>query len=546
MTQLQSMTPSTQLLRPYKPYEDLKQYLKEADYDGALKLVDGWDLRTTLHSAPLGLPLHRLTCMITDVLDYGGRYDDALRIIQDLGEKAKKRLSAIKSPNDVGDEPAYEKQLAWAVMLWGMCFYRGGVNRAPDYSTAKSLFQLARDVLEYIQVDCRESCLGTLARSWYCIGLVERQEHEYRAARRAFRRSIELAGRGIEQRRPGQGALSFDYNIARCYGLGIGWIAYNGARLDEAAGALVIARRLMMSKRAKFISSYMDVVYAAITLSESMEISRIKEAVGLLEEAVATFLPEKGFRHTSYALRAQNELALAYLRLATVGPSEAREHYLREAARYVDRVKQEAKKSKAETRTSWMATITEARILRERGDCEGALKLTNDAREKGGHMKFTLIDACIGFGEAAMGLKPPNPRAAIEAFEEALRVGGNNRKVEAVCHLHLCRAYLEDNRPSKAMEHFKLWELLEPNIENAFIADFGVKTRKLVTHSFQPFFQSKDDLGQRPAFVQINAFRKWLAETAMALRDDDADGAASLLSIINQFISKQTSVILLE
>lgn len=526
--------------REYPPaYEYLQQLLKEANYDAALEWVERSDLREILAKPPSDVRSLRFRCMVADVYDYGGHYEDAARTILSAGKDAEERILEIKASRYLGDDHAFEKQRCWAVMMRGMCLYRGLENHAPDYETAMRLFQLARTVLELIQDAGQESCLGTLARAWYCTGLVERQNHEYRAARRAFRHSIELAGRGINE--PGSAADSFDYNIARCYGLGIGWIAYNGARLDEAAGALVIARRLMASKRAKFISAYIDVVHASIMLSESMAPSRIQEAITLLSKAVQTFLPEKGAQHVSYALRARNELAHAYLRLAIVGGEAERGKNLRAAEGYVDTVKAETQTVRREMRTYWMATITEARILRVRGDFatgkeergsyyQQAFELTKRAKDEGSAEKFTLIDACIGMGEAAMKLEPPNYRIAIEAFHEALKAAAGSRKASAVAYLHLCRAYLEDNQPSRAVEHFKLWEVMEPNIENAFIADMAQKVQKLLTHVFPPFVLKKEDLLEQGSYkIHINALRRWLAETAVAIEDDKIEPAARRL-----------------
>jgi len=262
-----------------------------------------------------------------------------------------------------------------------------------------------------------------------------------------------------------------------------------------------------------------------------MEPATITEAIGVLNSALAIFLPKKGFRQQSYALRAQNELAGAYARLANVGPPEAREANLRQAEHYIASVKDIANKLPSESRTFWMARIVEARVARARGDYEQALTIAKEAREKNSDMKFTLIDACIGFGEAAMGLSPPNYRAAIDAFSEALRVGGSSRKIAAVCHLHLCRAYLADNQVSNAREQFALWEPLAPNIENAFIDHLGLKTRERLNVTFPPFTLSKDDLLKRPSYtLHLNALRKWLAETAVA-HTGDLNEAGKLLQV---------------
>jgi tetratricopeptide (TPR) repeat protein len=524
------MTPAK---RPLSPAEELKELLGAADYDTALRQVGSWDLRSSLDNTHGLTARLQFRCMVADVWDYGGEYPNAALVIREEGRAAQARLSDIKSPAEIGDDHAFVKQSCWALMMWGMCFYRGLDNNPPDYENAKRLFLIAKNVLEQLRATGRLSCFGSLARVWYCLGLVERQDHDYRAAREAFRHSIEVAGRGIEQNRSEAVPPAFDYHIGRCYGLGLGWISYNAARLNDGASALVIARRLMMWKRAKFISAYVDVVHAAIMLSESMDAAVIADAINLLEQSLTALLADNGPRHQSYAVRAWNELAGAHLRLAMVGPKAEQEERLRRAETYLRLVKESTAKVPREVRSYWMARITEARILRARGsprDYAGAFEITKEAREKNAGSKFTLIEACIGQGEAALGLGPPNYTVAIEAFEQALRIGGGSRKIAAVCHLHLCRAFLEDNQPSKAREQFALWEPLEPSVENAFIAYLGARMRERLNRTFPPFGISKADLlRRRDADAHLNALRKWLAETAVAHFDGDLGRAAQLL-----------------
>jgi tetratricopeptide (TPR) repeat protein len=523
-------------MQPCPSFDTLKQLLKEADYDAALELINSWDLRVNLQAPPDPLRRLGITCMAADVLDYGGQYAQAAHIMHDLGREAEASLAAVKSGNYLGDDHSYLKQQCWAVIMRGMCIYRGAIETSqkdkPDYENAKRLFQLARDVLELIHNDGQVTCFGSMARAWYCIGLVERQKQENRVARRAFTSSVEYAAKGIE-RRLGNRVASFEYNMARCYGLGIGWIAYNGARLAEATAALIMARHQMRGIRAKFISAYINVVHASIMLSESLDVGRVNKAIELLENSLAVFAPQNGFQHPAYAMRAQNELALAYLRLATLAPPDdevGRKRHLHKAEVHLDSIKDAAKRSPMlEVRTYWQALVTEARICRVRGDYEGALRLTKKVKEKGGQMRFTLIDACIGIGEAALGLK--TYRAAIDAFQEALVAGRTSRKIVAVCHLHLCRTYLADDQPARALEHFKLWEVLEPGVENAFIADLGLRVRTSMAYILRDFVLSKDDIKLRSSRGHLNKLRKWLADTTFVLADDEVEPAANGLGI---------------
>ena len=144
-------------------------------------------------------------------------------------------------------------------------------------------------------------------------------------------------------------------------------------------------------------------------------------------------------------------------------------------------------------------------------------------------MRFTLIDACIGIGEAAFALRMYP--AAIDAFQEALEAGRSSRKIVPVCHLHLCRTYLADDQPARALEHFRLWEVMEPSVENAFIAELGLKVRTSLALIFQDFVLSKSDIRHRSARGHLNRLRKWLADTTFADAGDEIERAANVLGI---------------
>jgi tetratricopeptide (TPR) repeat protein len=434
-------------------------------------------------------------------------------------------------------------------MVWGMTFYR-----SYDLDKALRLFELARRIATIIHDSGTITNIGTLARCWYCIGLVHREKRT-KEARAAFRQSIELASKGIQDRRAnGESPASFDYNLARCCGLGMGWIAYNEALLTEAAGALFMARRMMDSIRAKFIAKYLDVVQATIMMSESAEASRIREALALLIAAYATFDPpgtlgnqqdkDSLLRHTHYALRCLNEIAMGHLHLARACQDDPRQHEenLTKAEVCVYKVKKAAKLHwRTAIKTYCTALIIEARIKCERARHEkdpsrardlntAALKLAEEAGKKGSGIKSILIDASIGTGEAelALGLHAK----AIASFQGALDKGKENRKDAAVCHLHLCRCYLSVDDSESAAEHFKLCELIKRGLENVFIANLAEEVRKTLFHTYQKFELSKEEVIRgRDSTEYLNSLRKWLAETAVALENGNHRLAAERLVI---------------
>jgi hypothetical protein len=72
------------------PYDggmpQLHHLLKEANYDEGLDLIGGWDLTAVMRAASSPLERLRLTCMVSDVCDYGGRYIEAENVIKKPGD----------------------------------------------------------------------------------------------------------------------------------------------------------------------------------------------------------------------------------------------------------------------------------------------------------------------------------------------------------------------------------------------------------------------------------------------------------------------------
>lgn len=517
------------------PYEHLKDLLKDANYDEALKCVTAWDLRNIDKDVHDSLKKLRFICMISDVWDYGGSYDNAERFIRDSGDIAYNRLVEVSSVDYLPETPearAYLKQQCWAVLLWGMSFYRQS-----DYDRALKLFEQSKVVLTTIDKTGRPTCIGTLARAWYCVGLVQREKHDYSAARKAFRRSVELTGIGIARRTTHkEPTISFEYHMARCYGLGFGWIAYNEALLDEALADLVMARHLMRGKRARFIDGYVRQVHASIILSGSTEPDQIDQAIHLLRNAKATFSQEHGLCHKPYLLRADNELARALLRSAIASGQLARDNSrVQEAQGILERVKIAARQSSFGTRSHCMALITESRLAREFNDSQ-ALELAEKAKELAGKLTFSLIDAHIAIGEAQLGLG--NVPKAVTAFETALTYGKSSRKIVAVCRLHLCNAYLSINQPASALEQFNLWKDMSAGLENAFISSLAAKARENLERVFQNFKLSPADIKGESAAKYLNWLRRWLADTAMVLDHNKVKVAADRLKISDDTLNE--------
>ena len=459
--------------------------------------------------------------MISDTLDYGGFYDDAREAIDEAGRRAEERLSTVETATDFSD-PLYAKQQTWALMMWGMSLYR---HADEGYTDALKRFELAKRILLMLK-QANVDCTGSLARVSYCIGLVHRQRRDYRVAKAAFRDSVDLAGTGFQARIAAKrSAASFDYNMARCYGLGLGWIAYDESLLSDAKSALVLADRLLLGKKARFIRAYIHLVHACVIMSGSMQLDSIDEGIRRLRIAYEVLAPTKGEGHVPYAVRAANELGQAYVRRARAVPEHEKEANLSLADDYVKTVL-DSPTAKKDRRTHANAWIISSRILRDRKQLTPALEAAYKARNIAGGMKFSQIDCSITVGEAAYELG--QYRVAVEAFQEALLKASGSRKSAAVCHLHLGQTYFADGQPSKATEHFRQWEGLGAELDNAFIADLGNRLRQQLAPSSGDFriLVATPDLNAENHERQLHA---WLANNALTRAKDNYKLAGRLL-----------------
>lgn len=513
----------------------LIKLVADANYDDALTWVLSRNRAVdylSLNDPTLRL---RIACMSADVYDYGGLYSKAEVAISKEGERSFGRLCSIDNQFDLDPaELEHTKQECWATMMWGMVLYR----KAPaDYLEPWKRFDVARRVLTLLKL--KLPCIGSLARAWYCIGLIHRQRKEYRDAKKAFGACVDLTGIGIKARQErGESTTAYDYNLARCYGLGLAWIAYDEANLADAQNSLVVANRLLDGKPVRFIQAYVKVIYAAAIMAGSLELAVIDRGIEALKEAYETLAPTKGQGHDAYALRAANELAQAYVRRARI---QGRNANLDVAEHYLELVIPENGSPSAflDSRTHAAALIIKSRILRGRGNHRDALSAAHNGMDVAGKLTFSLIDCYIAKGEAlhALGEYP----SAIAEFNEALVIGHNSRKITAVCRLHLAKAYLASHQPAKALDNFSHWERIEPDIENAFIRDIARQIGAALELKRGDFHISKDtDLDPKKLLWEL---RKWMAETAMVRVQDERPRAAKILDIgvpvLNQWLRGQ-------
>ncbi len=524
----------------------LESYIKEANFDDALRLVsDLPDPRVALHEAKDEFERLSLTCMIVDVLDYGGKYDKASELIEDCAKKAQKHLSAFLNDRIPATFQLQEdivrqyKQECWAVMHLGMSLYR-----KYQYDKALRLFEEAKRFLEDLH-NKGWVYKGSLSRAWYCIGLCYRQTHRNSEAKHAFAKAVEYGWYGMMARAGQKRPLApYDYNIAKCFGLGIGWIKYSEASLAEAQADLIAARRLLLWKRVRFIEDYVRAIYACVLMAANQDGKTIEEAIRLLKKSYdsLTLADRPGHdpteEHTPYAMRAANDLARAYYyRALAEPPGSSREKHFEEAGDFLRRVKLWAFQAK-DWRTYCQALINQSRMCREKGNRKEALSLAREALKYGGNSEFSRIDCLIAKGEAEFSLGRGHYPAAVGAFTQALQFGKTNPKVFAVCHLHLVEVNLAACNPLLAIEHYRAWEQTGLTTESGFVRRLRERVSEQISILGSPFLIKHEDT-DLTAREHLNRLRGWLTDVAIGRSQHGryAD-AAELLGIgIGAFVN---------
>jgi hypothetical protein len=108
----------------------------------------------------------------------------------------------------------------------------------------------------------------------------------------------------------------------------------------------------------------------------------------------------------------------------------------------------------------------------------GAEEAAIQALKVGGVQRFVKIDALIACGEARLELNRMDD--ACKDFLAAQREALDNRKVQAVCHLHLARAYLQKDNHSLALRHQAESTRYLSHVDNAFIAQLAQTVESMI------------------------------------------------------------------
>jgi tetratricopeptide (TPR) repeat protein len=407
----------------------------------------------------------KICCMYAEIFDYAGQYQSAREVIEADGRRSESILRNGLPESE--EERLLLKQRVWVVIHWAMTFYR-----AHHYERARQLFLLCKEALEKRVVTEADPSAWTLSRIYYSLGLVQRQVYDYSSAREWFGKSIEEAQRSFKHRTDNLEVTNpiyqntrrlTDFYVSKSLALGLAWTYYTEGQLLLASALVVTARYLLASTNEDVIRRYVEVVCGSIMAAQGNR----PEAIKIFKEAYDTF-----DEHEAYRIRAANELAVVYVheftRFLKSGDLRKSRECEIEARRYIKEVKDFAI-SHSDIRWECNALIAESRLLRALGEYRAAEEVATEALDTGGQQRFIRIDACIARGEARLNLEEFDE--ACEDFNRARADSLDNPKVQAVCHLHLCRAYIgkDDNR--RALQHRDEAARNLKHVDNKFVLD---------------------------------------------------------------------------
>ncbi len=464
----------------------LKEALATVDFRQARSLLEQSVVKVPDRSSPDRTRL-AINSIASDIYDYFGDQAQSASWVRFDAPQCQRRLEDLQKGIGLQRSSMYFKGQRSECKAYIVLLMRDGYVKYRNhlYREALDTWDFCLKVLESRIASDDYPCQGTFGRLYYACGLAYRQMGHayYERAKQCFTNAVDFAAKDADARPAGGRALS-DYRIAKCLGLGLGWIFYTEGQLNIARSLIQSAQALVSSrKQESMIVTYIRVIQACVDMSEyGSNQTKVKKAIELLKECHATF---KGAGHDGYRIRAANELAHAYLRLTRFDISD--QEAIAKVREYASEVLDYAE-PRTDNRWIGNACIVLTRMERQIGDLPAAEAHAKKAREAGQGIPFIKTDALIAIGElkqaegeVLVGKKQMSAAEkafsdAAASFKEALDLGKNNAKVAAVCHLHLVNVYLMLSDFAKAFYHREQWRVLSPQIQNSFILRLGDAT----------------------------------------------------------------------
>jgi tetratricopeptide (TPR) repeat protein len=444
----------------------------------------------------------KMRCMISEYLDYFGRFEEAKEFLSDgqkvLDKVRRRKKSAVYIKTLKGLKLAREE--IRFCLEYAQTFYRGH-----HYRKAKEILTDCLNVVtNHIADEDNFPCYGTRARTMYYLGRVHRQENDYDLAESCFIEAIHFHHQRATRKLKGyrsksstsaknnEQAIREELDFARhksalCLALGLGWVSYTRGALKRAKSYIMPARVLLLSTNDIINTAYLQLIQGAIERSlAGRDHKKLIRATDLLRKSCDTF---EQVGHKAYLARAALELSLAYLYSGDTAAADQ------------ERKRVEDISSERDDRrwccNSW---ILESRIRRAEGNLQAAEELASKASVQADKNKQFLckIDALIARAEARILIK--RFAGAQADLQEALKTNAGeypdgqrrtaettNEKIEAVCNLLLAKTFILQNDSHQATAPLRRWYELREHVEHVSVRELAEEVEKSFERLRTPF-----------------------------------------------------------
>jgi tetratricopeptide (TPR) repeat protein len=443
----------------------------------------------------------KMRSMISEYLDYFGRFGEAKKVLADgpkVLEKIRRRKKASAHLKNLDALKLAREEIRFC-LEYAQTFYR-----SHDYAAAKKIIvDCLNAVTKHIADEKIFPCHGTRARIMYYLGRVHRQMNDYDRAESCFieaihyhhqraTRKLKLHSPKSDSRNTNAETIREELDFARnksaiCLALGLGWVSYTRGALMRAKSYIMPARVLLLTTKDVINSAYLQLIQGAIERSlAGRDPEKLSKATELLRQSCETF---ERVGHKAYLARAAFELSLAYLYAGDTAAAD------RERTKVGDISSQ-----RKDVRWCCNSWILESRIRRAEGKLPAAELLASKASAQAEKSKQFLckIDALIARAEARMMME--RFTIARNDLQHALKMNSarypntqgrsaetTNEKIEAVCHLLLARTHISQNDSRQATRHLERWHELREHVEHVSVRELAEEVEKSFKSLRTPF-----------------------------------------------------------
>lgn len=457
--------------------------------------------------------------MLAEVYDYFGDSRASCDSVKE-GPKILSQLPTnIESGAHLEDRKIIRERIRYCLDYAQAAYYR-----THQYAQAKQVVEKCRKlVFAGLRIENKFPCNGTLGKIMYYLGRIERQTNNFDAAIQCFDQAIRYFCARAEQKRNAASLRTTqikeeidnaNYKTAICVGLGIGWVDYNRGLLASAATMVSTAKVMLVATEDEINKAYLDLLDGSITRSlAGNDPIKLAESIRLVEKALATF---KKHGHVSYLGRASYELALGQLYLGNLSLCAAALHDLKESIKPDDH--------------RWLckSLIVESRMERRNKQASRAEELANEAFGIAQNFEQEANQSEALIARAESRINQGLYQGACEDLKLAIEIGTSggsgvraiaNPKVEAVCNIHLARAYARQRDRRRALQHFDRWLQLQSFVEHRLIHNLGKEVQNEINSLRQDFVISVEESHLNYEEHEKN-LRKWLVDRA---KDKDTE-----------------------